>query len=96
MAIELLPNGLWGASRTVYPSCQSEAQRRKAALGGQGLSHGHYLRSAQWDSVGDAATGNGLWFWNELLATTARLGGAWDLATAPFRFAGLAGTLRRD
>src|ERR1035438_305863 len=58
------------------------------------MSHGHCLRLARWDSVGDAATEDGLWLWNELLATIARLAGARDLATAPFRFARLAGALR--
>jgi transposase len=46
--------------------------------------------------LGDAAAGDELWLWNELLATTARLAGAWYLATAPLRFAGLAGALRTD
>ena len=60
------------------------------------MSHGHCLRPAQWDSLGDAAAGDGLWLWNELLATTARLAGGWYLAIAPFRRAGLAGALRTD
>jgi transposase len=60
------------------------------------MSHGHCIRPAQWDSLGDAAARDGLWLWNELLATTARLAGAWYLATAPFHFAGLAGALRTN
>ena len=54
------------------------------------------FRPAQWDSLGDAATRDGLWLWNELVATNARLAGAWYLATAPLLFAGLAGALRAD
>ena len=46
--------------------------------------------------MGDAAAGDGLWLWNELLATTARLAGAWYLAVPPFRVAGRAGALRTD
>ena len=60
------------------------------------MSHGHYLRSAQWDSLADAAARDGLWFWNELLAPTTRLAGTWHLAVARFRFAGLAGALRTN
>jgi Transposase DDE domain len=60
------------------------------------MSHRHCIRPAQWDSSGDAAARDGVWLWNELLATTARLAGAWYLAIAPFRFAGLAGALRAD
>src|SRR3984957_3737768 len=60
------------------------------------MSHGHCIRPAQWDSLGDAAARDGLWLWNELLATIARLAGAWYLATAPFHFAGLAGALRTN
>jgi len=82
--------------RTVYPSCEGEAQGWTAAVAGQGMSHGHYLRSAQCDSLGDAAARDGLWFWNELLAPTTRLAGTWHLAVAPFRFAGLAGASRTN
>ena len=96
MAIELLPDGLWKLVEPVYPSRQGEARGRKAALGGQGMSRGHCVRPAQWYSLGDVAATDGLWLWNELLATTARLAGAWYLATAPLRFAGLAGTVRAD
>src|ERR1039458_4003382 len=60
------------------------------------MSHRHCIRPAQWYSLGDAAARDGLWLWNELLATTARLARAWYLATAPFHFAGLAGALRTD
>jgi hypothetical protein len=96
MADELLPAGLWELVEPFYPRRQGEAQGRKTSLGGQGMSHGHCVRPAQWDSLGDAAARDGLWLWNELLATTARLAGAWYLATPPFRFARLAGTLQAD
>ena len=60
------------------------------------MSDGHRIRAAQWDSLRDVAATDGLWLWNELLATIARLAGAWHLAIAPFRFAGLAGALRTN
>jgi len=57
------------------------------------MSHRHCIRPAKWDSLGDAAARDVLWLWNELLATNARLAGAWYLATAPLHFAGLASAL---
>lgn len=60
------------------------------------MSHGHCVRPAQWDSLGDVAARDGLRLRDELLATTARPAAAWYLAIAPFRFAGLAGPLRAD
>jgi hypothetical protein len=81
MATELLPDGLWELVGTVYPSRQGQAQGRKAALSGQGMSHRHCIRPAQWYSVGDAAARDGLWFRHELLAAVARLArtGIWQL-----------------
>jgi transposase len=60
------------------------------------MSHGHCIRPAEWNPLGDAAARDGLWLWNELLATTARLAEVWYLAIGPFRFAGLAGALRTN
>jgi transposase len=45
--------------------------------------------------LGDVAARDGVWLWDEL-ATTSRLAGAWYLAIAPFRFAGLARALRTN
>jgi hypothetical protein len=52
-----------------------------------------FLRCRHIPVLGDAAARDGLWLWNELLATTARLAGAWYLAIAPLHFAGLVGSL---
>lgn len=93
---ELLPDGLWNLVEPFYPSPQGEASRRKTSLSRQSMSRRYCIRPAHRDSLGDAAARDGLWLWNELLATTARLAGAWYLATAPFRNAGLAGTLSTD
>src|ERR1035437_3619717 len=60
------------------------------------MSHRHCIRSAQWNPLGDAAARDGLWLWNELLATTARLATGGHLATDPLFFARLAGALRTD
>jgi transposase len=46
--------------------------------------------------LADAATGDELWFGDELLAKVARLARGGHLATDPLRFAGLASALRAD
>ncbi len=60
------------------------------------MSYRHLIRPAQRNSLGDAAARDGVWLWDELLATTSRLAGAWYLAIAPFRFARLARALRTN
>jgi len=60
------------------------------------MFHGYRVRPAQWNSLGDAAARDGMWLWNELLATTARLAAVWYLAIGSFRFAGPAGALRTN
>src|ERR1035438_10338514 len=94
MAIELLPDRLGELVEPFYSSCPGESQRRKTALSRPGMLNGHCVRPSQWDSLGDASARDGLWLWNDLVAATARLAGAWYLVIAPFRFAGLAGALR--
>ena len=89
----LMGCGNWSNRSSQSPR---RSPRAEGAVGGQGMSHRHCIRPAQWDSLGDAAARDGLWLWNELLATTARLAGAWYLAVDPLLFAGLAGTLRAD
>ena len=71
MAVELMPGQVVGTGRTVYPSRQGKAQRWKTALSRQGMSHRHCIRPAEWNPLGDATARDGLWLWNELLATTA-------------------------
>ena len=57
---------------------------------------GRLVRSAQRDSLADAAAGDELWFGDELLAKVARLARGRHLATDPLRLARLASALRKD
>ena len=56
----------------------------------------YLVRSAKRDSLADAATGDELWFGDELLAKVARLARGRHLASDPLLIAGLAGPLRAE
>jgi len=60
------------------------------------LPQGHLVRIAKRDSLADAASGDELWFGDELLAKVTRLARGGHLAADTFRFAGLAGALWPD
>src|SRR5215469_12790653 len=74
----------------------SSSKGWQATFTRSGLSHRYSVRAAQRDSLGDAAAGTGLRLRHDLLAKATRLATVGHLATDPFRFAGLAGTLRKD
>ena len=84
------------SDRTVSPNADAQTSRRKTTPVRSCLPPRRLVRSAQRDSLADAARGDELWFGDELLAKIARLARGGPLATAPFHFAGLAGALRTD
>ena len=84
------------SNRTASPESKAQTPRRKTTPVRSCLPPGRLVRSAQWDSLADAATGDELWFGDELLAKVARLARSGHLATDPLRLVRLASALRAD
>jgi len=95
MTVELLPDRLWELVEPFLPVAKAKPKGGRPRLADRACLTG-IVSVLQWDSLGDAAARNGLWLWNDLLAPTARLAGAWHLATPPLHLAGLAGALWTD
>lgn len=96
MATPLLPDALWNLIEPFLCKPQPQTPGWKTTLVRSRLPPGCLVRSAQRDSLADAATGDELWFGDELLAKVARLARGGNLATDPLRLARLASALRSD
>jgi hypothetical protein len=96
MATPLLPDALWESDRTASSKPDAQTSRWKTTPVRSCLPPGRPVRSAQRDSLANAAKGDELWFGDELLAKVARLTRGGHLATDPLLFAGLARALRTD
>jgi transposase len=96
MSNPLLPDGLWNLIQPMLPSPPPNPKGGKPRLPDRACLTGivFVLRSGiPWEMLPqEMGCGSGM----SLLAPTARLAGAWYLATAPLHFAGLAGALRTD
>ena len=84
------------SDRTASPNPGVQTSRWKTTPIRSRLPQGRLVRSAKRDPLTDAATGDELWFEDELLAKVARLARGRRLATDPLCFARLASALRAD
>ena len=82
------------SNSTAAAAFTAQTQRRQTSLTTPCLLNGDSLCAPQRHTVGDAATGTGLRFWNDLLAAVTRLARGGHLATDPLLLAGLAVALR--
>ena len=87
MATPLLPDALWNLIEPLLPTQTPKPQGGRPRLSDRACPPGRLVRSAQRDFLADAATGDELWFGDELLAKVARLARGRYLATDPLLFA---------
>jgi hypothetical protein len=71
MATPLLPDKLWNLIESLLPITNTQTKRWKTTFVRSRLPQGRTVRSAKWDSLADAATGDELRFGDELLAKVA-------------------------
>ena len=64
MNTPLLPDALWNLIEPLLPPSPDRPNGGRPRRARPCLSHGDSVRSAQRHSLGDAATGTGLWFWH--------------------------------
>lgn len=85
-----------GTGGTFVTAGEAKAEGRTPAGVRSCRPHGHPVCPTQRHPLGDAAQGNGLWEWNDLLATAQGMAGCWSLAAPAPRVLGKVGESRRD